>query len=258
MPFRDSSDRRATSGDVAPPIPEGASNRELPVANTARHAIEVRKAGRRHPNGADWLIRDISFTVSPGERIALLGSTGAGKSVLLRALALLDPLDAGAIAWSGAPVLGDRVPAYRTRVIYLHQRPALFDGDVDSNLACPYTLQSHAGRRFDRERTLAHLEQLGRTPEFLAKPSRDLSGGESQIVALLRALQLDPAVLLLDEPTAALDSVAAEAVEQLLERWFADGRGERTLVWVSHDPRQAERIAERRLFLRAGRLESDR
>lgn len=258
MPLRDSSGHRATNGQATPPMPEEIPNREREIAINPRHVIEVRSAGRRHPNGSDWLIQDISFAVRPGERIALVGSTGAGKSVLLRALALLDPLDAGAVTWAGAPILGDRVPIYRTHVLYLHQRPALFDGDVEANLTYPYMLRSHAARRFERERTLAHLAQLGRPPEFLSKPGRDLSGGESQIVALLRALQLDPAVLLLDEPTAALDGGAVTAVEQLLERWFVEGCGERTVVWVSHDPKQAERVADRRLLLSAGKLESDR
>jgi putative ABC transport system ATP-binding protein len=220
-------------------------------------AVQVTGIGRRDPKGEGWLIRDVSLVVEPGERLAILGNTGAGKTVLLRALALLDPLHAGSIRWRGRVVRGEDVPAYRTQVIYLHQRPALLDGSVEDNLRHPFTLRAHRGRRFDRRPVLELLEGLGRPAAFLAKSSRDLSGGEAQIVALLRAVQLDPAVLLLDEPTASLDPATARAVEGLIDRWFAAGRGGRSLVWVSHDHDQAHRVTGRRLLMRSGRLESE-
>jgi putative ABC transport system ATP-binding protein len=226
------------------------------VAVRASH-VEVKGIGRRDPNGEAWLIRDVSFVVNPGDRLTVLGATGAGKTVLLRALSLLDPLHTGSIHWRGRAVQGDAVPAYRTQVVYLHQRPALFDGSVEDNLRHPFTLRMHHGRRFDQERAVELLNNLGRPATFLAKSVRDLSGGEAQIVALLRAVQLDPAILLLDEPTASLDNVTARDVERLLDLWFAAGHGGRSLVWVSHDVGQADRVASRRLLMRAGRLESE-
>jgi putative ABC transport system ATP-binding protein len=220
-------------------------------------AVEVKGIGRPNPNGEGWLIRDVSFVVNPGDRLAVLGATGAGKTVLLRTLALLDPIHNGSIHWRGCAIRGEAVPAYRAQVVYLHQRPALFDGSVEQNLRHPFTLRVHHGRRFDRERAVELLEDLGRSATFLAKSSRDLSGGEAQIVALLRAIQLDPAVLLLDEPTASLDKGTAQAVEALLDRWFAAGRGHRALVWVSHDLDQTDRVTSGRLRMRAGHLESE-
>jgi putative ABC transport system ATP-binding protein len=219
--------------------------------------LEARGIGRGDPRGEQWLIRDVSFAVSPGDRLAVLGTTGAGKTVLLRAMALLDPLQAGSILWRGRAVQGKDVPDYRKQVIYLHQRPALLDGSVEDNLRHPFSLKAHHGKRFDLERVLALLEGLGRGETFLGKSSRDLSGGESQIVALTRAVQLDPAMLLLDEPTASLDKASAQAVEATLERWFAAGHGTRALVWVSHDLDQALRVTDRRLHMRSGRLESE-
>src|SRR5205807_6803377 len=136
-----------------------------------------------------------------------------------RALAWLDRLDEGEIRWRSQPLRGDLIPAYRSRVIYLHQRPALFEGTVEDNLRLPFSLKAHRAGRFDRARAVARLAGLGRDPSFLDKSHRDLSGGEAQITALVRALQLDPDVLLLDEPTAALDGTAARAVERLLEHW---------------------------------------
>jgi putative ABC transport system ATP-binding protein len=101
------------------------------------------------------------------------------------------------------------------------------------------------------------LHELGREPAFLAKSSRDLSGGEAQLVALVRAIQLEPVVLLLDEPTAALDPGTAAAVEGLLDRWLAARDNERALVLVSHDRNQTVRVTRRRLSLRAGHIEQE-
>ena len=193
----------------------------------------------------------------PGDRLGVLGPSGAGKTVLLRAIALLDPLDEGSIRWDGGAVRGEAVPEYRKQVIYLHQRPALLEGTVEDNLRHPFTLAAHRDRAFDPGRAEDLLARLGRDRGFLAKNSRDLSGGESQLVGLIRALQLDPAVLLLDEPTASLDPATTAAVEGMLGDWLAAEPDGRALVWVSHDAEQARRMTGRRLYLRAGRMESE-
>ena len=220
-------------------------------------AIEAAGIGRRDRKSGVWLIRDISLAVRlrrpPGRPRAF----GAGKTVLLRALALLDPLDEGSIRWDGGPVRGEAVPGYRKQVIYLHQRPALLDGTVEDNLRHPFALAAHRDRAFDAGRVEDLLARLGRDSAFLAKNGRDLSGGESQLVGLIRALQLDPAVLLLDEPTASLDPATAAAVEGILGDWLAAEPDGRALVWVSHDAEQARRMTGRRLYLRAGRMESE-
>ena len=82
--------------------------------------------GRRKPGSEDWLLRGVCFAVRPGDRLALTGPSGAGKTVLLRALALLDAYDEGSIEWNGRSLSGESIPAYRKQVVYLHQRPALF------------------------------------------------------------------------------------------------------------------------------------
>ncbi len=222
-------------------------------------AIEAAGLGRRDrksgPGG--WLIREVSVAVGFGDRLGVLGPSGAGKTVLLRAIARLDPLDEGSIRWDGREVRGEAVPDYRKRVIYLHQRPALLEGTVEDNLRHPFTLRAHGDRAFDSGLAEDLLSRLGREPRFLAKSSRDLSGGESQLVGLIRALQLDPAVFLLDEPTASLDPATMGAVEGLLDDWLAAAPDRRALVWVSHDADQARRMTDRRVYLRAGRLESE-
>jgi putative ABC transport system ATP-binding protein len=219
--------------------------------------IEATGIGRRDRKSGGWLIRDVVASVGFGERLGVLGPSGAGKTVLLRALALLDPLDEGSIRWDGRVVRGEAVPDYRKRVIYLHQRPALAEGTVEDNLRSPFGLRAHRDRSFDPARAEELLARLGRGRDFLAKNGRDLSGGESQIVGLIRAVQLDPSVLLLDEPTASLDPATARAVEGLIVEWLAERPEGQVLVWVSHDADQARRMTGRRLHLRAGRVESE-
>jgi putative ABC transport system ATP-binding protein len=210
--------------------------------------------GRRNPRGKGWLVHDVSLELRLGDRLAIRGPSGAGKTVLLRALALLDPLDAGTVQWNGKPVRGEATPSFRSKVIYLHQRPALFEGSVRDNLERPYTLRACRGKRFDRDRIVDLLSDLGRDASFLEKPAADLSGGEGQIVALLRAIQLGPTVLLLDEPTASLDGPTMQAIERLIDGWFGERPGQRALIWISHDWEQARRVADRTFQMHAGRI----
>jgi putative ABC transport system ATP-binding protein len=201
------------------------------------------------------LLRDVSLAVGAGDRLGLAGPSGAGKTVLLRALARLDPVNEGEILWQGAAVHGSHVPAFRTKVMYLHQRPVLVEGSVEHNLRLPFSFRERRHRQFDRGRIVAWLQSLGRDERFLAKQNQDLSGGESQLAGLLRALELDPQVLLLDEPTAALDALATGLVEQLIAKWFAERPAERAYVWVSHNTEQTEKMCGRIVRMKAGRLE---
>ena len=213
--------------------------------------------GRRKPGSEDWLLRGVCVEVRPGDRLALTGPSGSGKTVLLRSLAHLDPHDEGSIEWRGQPLRGDAIPIFRREVVYLHQRPALFEGTVEDNFKYPFTLKSHRRNRFDRSRVVSILETLKRDAAFLEKSSPDLSGGEAQIVALVRSLQLDPTILLLDEPTASLDRGTAEAAEDLLRQWQREESHERGFIWVSHDLEQAERMSVRNLRMRLGEIHTE-
>ena len=223
-------------------------------SDSALSAIKIR---RREPKTEGWLIRDVSFTINWGDRLGVLGPSGAGKTVLLRALALLDPLDDGAIRYQGQAVGGDAVPRYRSQVIYLHQKPALHEGTVEDNLRQLFTLKTHHDRQFDRGRAAQLLASLGRDAAFMDKSSRDLSGGEAQIAALVRAILLEPAILLLDEPTASLDPATAQAVEAMLDCWMAARAVARALVWVGHDRDQTLRMTGRTISLTGGRLDPE-
>ncbi len=172
----------------------------------------------------------------------------------MRALVLLDPLDSGEVRWKGQVARRDMIPAFRRQAIYLHQRPAFGQETVAAALARPLAFRAHRGRRFDRDRVLDQLKRLGRDASFLEKRVRDLSGGEMQVAALVRAIQLEPAMLLLDEPTAALDAETAAVVEELISGWVDEAPRRRSFLWVGHDQEQARRMTRRSLAVDDGRL----
>jgi len=209
---------------------------------------------RRDPVRDITLLHPASFGLAAGDRVVITGPSGSGKSVFLRALALLDPVDDGTIQWRGQPIARGAIPSYRRRVAYIAQRPAMLDGSVEDNLRYPFSLKVYRDVRFDRARVVELANRAGREAGFLDKRASDLSGGEAQIAALIRVLQVDPDILLLDEPTASLDPASALEIEALVDAWFAGGRGERASIWVSHDPAQAQRVGERQLVMTAGVL----
>ncbi len=216
--------------------------------------LQAQDLGCRLPGHEEWLFRQLQLTIEPGARMALLGPNGAGKTVLLHALALLIGCDEGQLLWRGKRVERAGVPAFRAAVIYLHQTPIFSAGTVEENLRQPFQLRVHQGRQFDRRRLEPWFEQSGWNPRLWEQSARELSGGERQVVALLRAMQLDPAILLLDEPTAALDPATTRAIEDLVIGWQAACPDQRAYLWVSHSADQVARIADRGLRLADGRL----
>ena len=200
------------------------------------------------------LLNQISVSLSRDDRIALIGPSGSGKTVFLRALAMLDPIDSGAIYWKGEAVADASIPQFRSQAIYIPQKPALFDGTVEENLKRPFQLRIHQNKQYDRQQTVERLEMLGRDESFLNKGYQNLSGGEAQLTALLRAIQLDPVVLLLDEPTTALDDRTTAAVEALVSNWCNEQKGQRAVIWVTHDHNQAARISDKIWQMEKGKL----
>ncbi|MEO1002782.1 MAG: ATP-binding cassette domain-containing protein [Cyanobacteria bacterium J06638_7] len=194
------------------------------------------------------LWRDLGLTLQAGDRIGLVAPSGQGKTLLLRSLALLEPLQAGALSLRGCPPAAWGLPAWRARVCYLSQRPVAHAGTVEDNLRRVWAFSSQRRRGVWQPQRIRHwLTRLGRNGGFLGYRAERLSGGELQMLALLRALQLDPEVLLLDEPSASLDMATSLALEALLCDWLA--AGQRACVLASHDPGQISRFTSGRLEL---------
>ena len=208
--------------------------------------LTARGLGRRVADR--WLWRGLDLDLLAGEILGLSAPSGAGKTLLLRSLAGLDQADEGLIRHEGAGVEGADMPAARARCIYLRQRPCVGEGSVGDALRAPFGFRVHRALRWDPTPVHRWLEDLGRDSSWLDTPTETLSGGEAQVLALLRALQLSPKVLLLDEPSASLDSRTARALEALLLAWVASD-SERACIWTSHDPSQLERTCTRVLTL---------
>jgi len=122
------------------------------------------------------------------------------------------------------------------------------------NLRLPFTLKHNRHCRFDAATAARFLVLAGKPLGFLDKAATDLSGGEAQLVALVRALLLAPQVLLLDEPTSALDPQSVAAVEALVMNWLDESPEARAFLWITHDHAQARRISTRTLTMDQGTL----
>jgi molybdate transport system ATP-binding protein len=197
----------------------------------------------------------VAFRVAPGEVLGVLGPNGAGKSTLLRALAGLTPVSAGSIRLGGQAIddaaSGVFVPAADRPVGFVFQNYRLFPHlTVLDNVA----FGAHAqGRRKSQARQAAHewINRLGLADLAVRKPAA-LSGGQAQRVALARALARQPALLLLDEPLAALDARTRLEVQSELREHLADFPG--PCLLVTHDPVDALVLADRLLVLEDGRI----
>lgn len=195
-----------------------------------------------------WIWQNLDLELQPGERLAIVGPSGVGKSLLLRAIAGLDPIQSGQLIFEGQSVSALSMPRYRAQVIYLHQRPALLEGTVEFNLRQVYRLTLHRKKTYRGEQILQYLAPLNRDGDFLQRSVENLSGGEAQIVACLRALQLLPQVLLLDEPTASMDETTAQQIEALITQW-QQADSSRSCIWTSHNMSQIGRVTDRQFIL---------
>jgi len=206
--------------------------------------LVVLREGRRIVDGASILVR-------PGEAVAIQGASGSGKSTLARALATLIETDAGTVLLDGQDAREIAPTQFRTRVAFLAQLPAMFGGTVRDNLRAGPALHGKSlGDADARELMFA----VGLDPSILAREARTLSGGERQRVALARALANPSEVLLLDEPTAALDPDAGERIVALLRTLC--GRG-LSIVMVTHVEAHARALGGTRYRCERGRLSVD-
>jgi molybdate transport system ATP-binding protein len=205
--------------------------------------------------GVGALELDVDVKVEPGEVVAILGPNGAGKTSLLRGLAGLLPLDSGRVVLDGVvledPAAGVFVPSERRPIAMVFQDYLLFPHlTVLENVA--FGLRSRGTARPEATAS-AHqwLERVGLQAEAQRKPA-SLSGGQAQRVAIARALAPNPALLMLDEPMAALDASTRVELRRDLRRHLESFGGVRLLV--THDPIEAMAMADRLVILEQGRV----
>ncbi len=171
---------------------------------------------------------------------AIVGANGAGKSTLFDILALLQPATSDEFLFSGTALADARRAEFRQQIGYVQQRPYLMAMSVRANIGLGLKFRRWPRAAIDRAVDSIAAE-LGLQP-LLARPARRLSGGEVQKVALARALVLQPAVMIMDEPFAYLDA----QTEADMQHWIARQkvRAERTLIFSTHDQLKAQAIAE--------------
>ncbi len=180
-------------------------------------------------------LEPVSFELADGECIAVGGASGSGKTLLLRAIADLDPNE-GVVVLDGASRETMPAPEWRRRVVYVAAEPGWWRDTV--------------GGHFDDWDGARELVAATGLPDDCRKwPISRLSTGERQRLGLVRALVLEPRVLLLDEPTSGLDDAATEAVEELVRARLAGGA---SALWVTHDGEQSRRLTRRRLVCAGG------
>lgn len=174
-----------------------------------------------------------SGRLAGGGVLGVRGPSGAGKTTLLRTLARLQPCAGGEAYLKEKSWLAIPGPLWRASVHYLAQKPVIFDGTVSDNLAKPFETRLLSPKKFNKNTAEQIMEQLLLAPGLWDQDARTLSGGEASRLAFARALLIDPPVLLLDEPTAALDGKAREAFYRLLAEWLSSPG--RAALLVSHN-----------------------
>ena len=193
--------------------------------------------------GETQALENISFTVAPGEFIAIVGPSGCGKSTLLSLIAGLIPAETGTLLLNGAPL-----EASKTRIGYMLQKDHLFEWrTVLSNILLGLEIQKRMNDS-SKAKALKMLETYGLKDFADAKPSQ-LSGGMRQRAALIRTLVLEPEILLLDEPFSALDYQTRLTVAD--DIWKIIKKERKTAILVTHDLSEAVSMADRILVLSA-------
>jgi putative ABC transport system ATP-binding protein len=219
--------------------------------------IRLSEVTKRYVAGGPAALDRVSLQVAPGEAVAVMGPSGSGKSTLLNLVAGLDKPTSGTVIVAGQRVdtLSEtKLARYRrTRVGMIFQFFNLLeDLTVADNVLLPAQLAG-ISRREARARAAGLLVKMGIERYRDSYPGR-LSGGERQRVAIARALINNPAVLLADEPTGAVDTATGEEIGRLLLDLTAAGQ---TLLLVTHSPELAARYAKRTVRLLDGRIASD-
>jgi phosphonate transport system ATP-binding protein len=259
-----------TAGAVATLLPPAEGDPPVRAATpfqVVAPAADLEIAGLcKSFDGTRKVLHDIHFAIPPGQAVALIGQNGSGKSTLLRCCLHLIKPSSGAVRLLGRDITGlgaEQLRAMRAKVGFVFQRHNLVQRlsvlsnvlhGVQARKRGPRTWFHSLARQADREEAMAKLQSVGLA--HLAERRVDqLSGGESQRVAIARTLMQRPKMVMADEPVASLDPHAGQEVMQLFLRRIKDQA--LTLLFVSHNLEHALRYADRIIGLRDGRVEID-
>ena len=216
-------------------------------------AIEYDRVSKRYPNTPRPAVEDLSLTVARGSLVVLLGPSGCGKTTLLKMTNRLIEPTSGSIRIDGVDIYALPAPELRRGIGYVIQQTGLFPHmRVEENIAVvPKLLKWDKRRTSDRIDEL--LELVGLPPAaYRRRYPAQLSGGEQQRVGLARALAVDPATMLMDEPFGALDAITRAHLQTELRRIHQD-LGQ-TIIFVTHDIDEAVRLADQIVIMRAGQI----
>lgn len=201
--------------------------------------------------GSLKVLNDVDFDIHKGEVVTIIGSSGSGKSTMLRCINLLERMDRGKILYHGKDILDSNndVNQYRSKVGMVFQSFNLFNNlTVLENCMIGQIKVLNRSKEEAKEKALKYLEVVGMA-EFANKPSTRLSGGQKQRVAIARALCMDPEVLLFDEPTSALDPEMVGDVLEVMKQLANEGL---TMVIVTHEMQFAREVSDRVIFMDKG------
>ena len=211
--------------------------------------LEVRHLSKSF--GHHEVLRDIDFTVRPGDVTSIIGASGSGKSTLLRCINLLETPTSGEIRFHDQDITGKSVKAseYRSKVGMVFQSFNLFNNmTVLENCMVGQIKVLKRSKAEARQNAMKYLEQVGMAPYINARP-RQISGGQKQRVAIARALAMEPEVLLFDEPTSALDPEMVGEVLSVMQDLAKQGM---TMLVVTHEMAFARDVSNHVVFMADG------
>ena len=206
--------------------------------------------------GTHQVLRDISFSVNKGDVISIIGSSGSGKSTMLRCVNLLEEPTGGKIVFEGKDIAGKELnlSQYRARVGMVFQQFNLFNNmNALENCVCPQLTVLHRKREEAEKIARDYLERVGMSAYCNARPAQ-LSGGQKQRVAIARTLSMNPDIILFDEPTSALDPEMVGEVLDVMKRLAGEGF---TMLVVTHEMAFARDVSSRVIFMDGGVILED-
>ena len=225
---------------------------EIELEGTERPVIEVSHLGKSFGDHA--VLHDISLSVRKGDVISVIGSSGSGKSTMLRCINLLETPTAGKILFHGEDVDKLSLTGYRAKVTMVFQNFNLFNNmNVLRNCTVGVKEVLKLSREEAERRALHYLSKVGMADYINARP-RQLSGGQKQRVAIARALCMEPEVILFDEPTSALDPEMVGEVLNVMKGLANEGL---TMIVVTHEMAFARDVSSHVVFMDGGYIEEE-